>query len=68
MRFYQQIYALPPTDRPSDAVIADDVQLDRWYEAWLRQLASDASKLKAQAAGGSAGAAAPRDAVKAFGG
>jgi hypothetical protein len=49
--FYAQVYGLPPTDRPGDDVIANDEQLDRWYEAWQRQLAAEASKLKAQQAG-----------------
>jgi hypothetical protein len=68
VRFYQQVYALPPTDRPGDDVIKDDAALDKWYEAWQRQLAAEASKLKAQQNGATVGAPAPMDAVRSFGG
>jgi hypothetical protein len=48
VRFYGQVYGLPPTDRPADTVINNDDALDKWYEAWQRQMAAEASKLKAQ--------------------
>jgi hypothetical protein len=64
VRFYQQIYDLPPTDRPGDDVVDNDERLDKWYEAWMRQVASDASKVRGQ----QQAAAAPMEAVRKFGG
>jgi hypothetical protein len=36
-KFYKFVYELPPGDRPSDAIIESDADVDRWYEAFVRQ-------------------------------
>lgn len=33
-----------PSDRPDDAVIEDDEQLDRWYDSYLRETAKKLGK------------------------
>lgn len=48
LKFYQQVLELPPTDRPSDEVIDDDIELDKWYRSYLQQAAAQASIAKGQ--------------------
>lgn len=38
-RFYESINTMLPSDRPDDDVIQDDVALDKWYQAYLREQA-----------------------------
>lgn len=39
MRWYKSIYEMMPSDKPADDIIEDDERLDRWFEAYLRDLA-----------------------------
>lgn len=43
-RFYDSINQMLPSDRPDDAVIEDDEQLDRWYDSYLRETAKKLGK------------------------
>jgi hypothetical protein len=35
-KWYKNIRELPPSDRPDDAVIDNDAELDRWWDAFVR--------------------------------
>lgn len=48
LKFYQQVMEMPPTERPADDVLDDDIELDKWYESFLRQAAARASLAKGQ--------------------
>jgi hypothetical protein len=38
-RWYDSIYKMSPTDKPTDQLIADDQQLDLWFDRFLRDAA-----------------------------
>jgi hypothetical protein len=38
VRFYRSIYELPLNEQPPADVLEDDVQLDKWFEAYRREL------------------------------
>lgn len=46
IRFYKLLNEMPMTDRPSDEVFEDDELCDRWYDAYLRQLAHESGKAR----------------------
>jgi len=56
-RFYDSINGMLPSDRPDDDVIQDDVALDKWYQAYLRE---QAHKLGRKAKDNSGGFAVPQ--------
>lgn len=35
---------MPMSDRPDDYLLADDDRLDRWYDAYVRNLQHEAAK------------------------
>jgi len=35
---------MPPSDKPDDALLADDGKLDRWYENFIRQHEREAGR------------------------
>ena len=47
-RYYHSVYDIPPHERPDDKTINDDAALDRWLEAYqrniIRQLSHAASR------------------------
>jgi hypothetical protein len=47
-RFYESIASMLPSDRPSDDVIDNDAELDRWYQNYIRDMALKAGKQQKQ--------------------
>jgi len=43
-RFYESIYGMLPSDRPTDEIIEDDEALDAWYQSYLREQAIKAGR------------------------
>lgn len=43
-RFYESINGMLPSERPDDDVIQDDVALDKWYQAYVREQAIASGK------------------------
>lgn len=43
-RFYDSITSMLPSDRPSDDVIENDAELDRWYQNYIREMAIKSGK------------------------
>jgi hypothetical protein len=71
IRFYQQIYDMSPVDRPSDDIIDNDVELDKWRDSYMMQAAARASMERAKAHGNSGSGStmpAPRSALPQYGG
>ncbi len=52
------------TDRPTQEVIEDDVELDKWHESWMNKIAAQASLQ----GGANAKMAAGKDQARKFGG
>ena len=52
--FYQSVYDMLPSDRPTDNVIKDDVALDAYMEAYLEEQEREASDSRRQKKSGSA--------------
>jgi hypothetical protein len=43
-RFYDSIASMLPSDKPSDDVIENDAELDRWYQNYVREMAIKSGK------------------------
>lgn len=45
-KWYKSIYEMMPGDKPDDALINDDIELDKWFDSYIRDIAIKQAQMK----------------------